>query len=144
MRKTRKMRENFDFPSQLVNFLSLHQPPANPKIAQHQKVQMLLLEMLAHLSVNIRYKLPVQTYGTSYRYKHRYKLPVQTYSVNYRYKRTVQITGTNIQYKFPVQTYGTSYRYKHTVQITGTNIQCKLTVQTHGTSCRYKQIHLRS
>jgi hypothetical protein len=43
---------------------------------------MLLLEMLAHLSVNIRYKLPVQTYGTSYRYKH-----------------MVQVTGTNIWYK---------------------------------------------
>jgi len=131
MRKTRKMRENFDFPSQLVNFLSLHQPPANPKIAQHQKVQMLLLEMLAHLSVNIRYKLPVQTYGTSYRYKHTVQVTGTNIGTSCRYKNTVQITGTNVLCKLPVQTYSTSSRYKHTVQVTVTNIQCKLPVQTY-------------
>ena len=98
-------------------FLSISELPfiaptvSKLKIAQHQKIQMLHLEMQPYSSVNIRYKLPVQTYGTSYRCKH----TVQITGTIYWHKNMVQIAGTNIRYKLPVQT---NYRYK---QITGTN-----------------------
>ena len=84
-------------------FLSISELPfiaptvSKLKIAQHQKIQMLHLEMQPYSSVNIRYKLPVQTHRANYRYK----LPVQKYGANCRYKHTVQITCTN---KLPVQT----------------------------------------
>jgi len=136
-------------------FLSISELPfiaptvSKLKIAQHQKIQMLHLEMQPYSSVNIRYKLPVQTYGTSYRYKH----TVQVTGANTQYKLPVQFTGTKIWCKLPVQTYGTSYRYKHTVQITGTSYRYKNMVQIAGTNIRYKlpvqtnyrykQIHLR-